>query len=389
MKRIRTLLAGSLLAAFAAGTALAQTHGVSDTEIVIGATVPLSGNAASIGQGWSIGARVAVDEVNAAGGINGRKLKLVLEDDGYVPAKTVQNVRKLIDVDQAFAILCTSSSAGTLSSIDYITETGTILINTLVMNSQIWATERPTTFTIGQGYPELTERVVSHMDQAEKDLKWGVFIQDDAFGENILTGVQSALTKAGKEATLVIKYKRGQQDFSAEMARMKDAGVNAIYSGAVFNEHIVLTREAKRLNMPVKFGLLFTAHNALLQKMMGEPGQDALTADTVSTLAEDNGKKFIELASKHVSPKELEGVNRDSMTAYAGTSLLIDAIGRCGKDVTKDCVVKQLEETKDFATLAMGPITFGPGVRFSNQPTRVLKNDFAAGAFVAVTDYQK
>lgn len=362
MRNIKRLLIGSVLTALVAGPAVAQQRGVSDTEIVIGATVPLSGNAAAIGQGWSIGARVAVDEANAAGGVNGRTLKLVLEDDGYVPAKTVQNVRKLIDVDQVFAILCTSSSAGTLSSIDYITESGTILINTLVMNSQIWGTERPTTFTIGQGYPELTARVVSHMDSP--DLKWGVFIQDDAFGENILTGVQSALKKAGREPTLVVKYKRGQQDFSAEMASMKDAGVNAIYSGGVFNEHVVLTREARRLNMPVKFGLLFTAHNALLQKMMGEPGQDALTADTVSTLGETNGQEFLKLAGKHIDSNELVGVNRDSMTAYAGTSLLIDAIERCGKDVTKDCVVKQIEATKEFATLAMGPISFGTGVRF-------------------------
>jgi len=388
MKSIKALMYGAVAAALTTAPAIAQQRGVTDTEIVIGATVPLSGNAAAIGQGWSIGARVAVEEANAAGGVNGRKIKLVLEDDGYVPAKTVQNVRKLIDVDGIFALLCTSSSAGTLSSIDYISESGTILINTLVMNTQIWGVERPTTFTIGQGYPELTARVVAHMDAAEKDLKWGIFIQDDAFGENILSGVQSALSKAGREPTLVVKYKRGQQDFSAEMANMKDAGVNAIYSGGVFNEHVVLTREARRLNMPVKFGLLFTAHNALLQKMMGEPGQDALTADTVTTLAEANGQEFLKLAGKHIGAKELEGVNRDSMTAYAGTSLLIDAIERCANDLTKDCVVKQLELTKDFATLAMGPISFGPGVRFSNQKTRVLKNDFGAGAFVPVDDYK-
>jgi branched-chain amino acid transport system substrate-binding protein len=383
----RTLIGAAIaLALFACASAKADEHGVTADEIVIGASMPLTGISASIGQGQSIGLRVAIAEVNAAGGINGRKVRAVIEDDGYVPARIVQNVHKLIDVDGIFALMGTSSSAGTLAVVDYLTETKTLLINSLVMNSAIWDTSRPTIFTVGQGYPVLAGRVVGYMTKQDPSLKWGIFAQDDAFGENILVGVLKALGEA--KPALVIKYKRGQQDFSAEMLRMKDAGVTAIYSGAVFNEHVVLTREARRLNMPVKFGLLFTAHNALLQKLMGAPGQDALTSDTVSTMDEPGGRQFLELAKRYIPENELGAIERDTLTSYAGASVLFDALKRCGKDLTTDCAVSQLEATKDFKTPSMGPITFGPGVRFSNQKIRVIRSDFEKSRFVPITEYE-
>lgn len=387
--KIETWLVGALaLSVPYALPAGAAERGVTGQEIVIGASLPLTGIAAPQGQGWSLGAKVAVDEVNAQGGVNGRKIRLLLEDDAYVPARTVQNVRKLIDVDGIFALMCTSSSAGALAVSDYVAETRTIHINTLVMNSGLWDTFRPTTFTIGQGYPALAGRAVTYMNKQSPGLKWGVLVQDDAFGENILSGVDKALASTGVKPELTIKYKRGQQDFSAEMLRMKDAGVNAIYSGGVFNEHVVLTREARRLNMPVQFGLLFTAHNALLQKMMGAPGQDAMTSDTVSTFSEPNGQEFLRLAGRFLNAREMETINRDTLTSYAGARVLFEALKRCGADPTRDCAVRELEATSDFRTLSMGPISFGKGKRFSDQKTRVLRNDYKTATFMPMTDYE-
>jgi len=387
MKHLKVMMAG-IATMLLTDVAQAQVRGITKDEIIVGATVPLTGNAASIGQGWSLGARLAVEEVNAKGGIHGRKLKLILEDDGYVPARTVQNVRKMIDVDNVLAILCLSSSAGTLATIDYITETATININTLVMNAKIWEEFRPTTFTIGQGYPALAGKTAKYINAKNQNTKWGIFVQDDAFGENILTGITEAMKGSNASVVEVVKYKRGQEDFSAEMSRMKAAGVTAIYSGAVFREHVALTREAKRLGMNVSFALLFTAHSTLAQNLIGEAGQGALTSDIVTTFDEPNGKAFVALAQKLLPAKELEVINRDTMTSYAGTSVLIAALEKCGRDATKDCIVTAIENTSDFKTLAMGPVTFGKGVRFSNQKTRVLMNDFAKKAFTPVSEYE-
>jgi branched-chain amino acid transport system substrate-binding protein len=387
MALARTMAIVAVFMSVVGVSAHAQVRGVTDNEVVIGGSFPLTGNLASSGQGHSLGIRVAIDEANAQGGVNGRKLRLILEDDSYVPARTVQNIHKLIDVDKIFALVGMSSSGGAFATLDYITQTKTINVNGYIMNSAVWETFRPTTFSVGQGYPRLVEATVDYLNANNAGLKWGVFAQDDAFGDNIMAGVNKALAEDKSALGLAIKFKRGQQDFSSEMLRMKSAGVTAIYVGGVFNEYLAIVREAKRLGMDVKFAFLYSAHNRLLQSLLGEIGQGYVVSDTVAAVSEPAGQSFIETAKKYVSSKELEGITRDSFTGYASASVLIDALKRAGRELNVDSAVTALEETSDLKTGTMGPVTFGKGVRFSNQRVRVLMNDYGAGKFVALTPY--
>src|SRR3984893_19248589 len=88
------LLAGAYLAG---GHPLAADPGITDTEIVLGDVEPLTGPPALLGVAASIGHKIAIAETNSAGGLNGRKIKYILEDDGYVTARTIQGVKKVID----------------------------------------------------------------------------------------------------------------------------------------------------------------------------------------------------------------------------------------------------------------------------------------------------
>src|SRR3977135_633624 len=96
------LLAGAYLAT---GPSLAADPGIPDTEILIGDVEPLTGPPALLGVAASIGHKIAIAEANAAGGINGRKIKYILEDDGYVTARTIQGVKKGIAVAKGFGML--------------------------------------------------------------------------------------------------------------------------------------------------------------------------------------------------------------------------------------------------------------------------------------------
>ncbi len=100
------LLAGAMVAC---QPALAEP-GLTDTEILIGDVEPLTGPPALLGVGHTLGVKVAIAEANAAGGINGRKIRYTVEDDGYVTARTLQGLKKVIDVDKAFAMLGLSGS---------------------------------------------------------------------------------------------------------------------------------------------------------------------------------------------------------------------------------------------------------------------------------------
>lgn len=112
MNRKTVKVAGAVLAALLAGTAAAADVGVTDSEILIGEVLMLSGPAAFIGKSAAAGSKLAAAEINAAGGINGRKLKVLYEDDGYVPARSVSAMRKLVDVDKVFAVTGTTGGSG-------------------------------------------------------------------------------------------------------------------------------------------------------------------------------------------------------------------------------------------------------------------------------------
>ena len=107
--------------------AAAAEQGVTADTIAIGAFGPITGPAAYIGLAGRDGAAMAIKEINAAGGINGRKLNMTFEDDGHSPAKALAAVKKLIDDDKVFALFCVAGSNGTIGTIDYVKEKGLVM----------------------------------------------------------------------------------------------------------------------------------------------------------------------------------------------------------------------------------------------------------------------
>jgi branched-chain amino acid transport system substrate-binding protein len=389
MKALLGLLpsAAALLGSIAIAMPVYAETGVTDTEIVVGESVPLSGPAAAVGVAHALGTKLAIAEVNSKGGIHGRRLRLIQEDDGYVPSRTVQTVRKLIDVDGIFAITNTSSSAGTLGSIDHIEQSGVVMMNTFVNNSSIWTPPRNNIFSVGQGYPALAKFSVKYIDSQRPDAKWALIVQDDDFGSNIIAGAEEAFKELGKTPVKVIRYKRGQQDFSAEMLTIKNAGATAVFSGAISSENVSISKEARRLRLDASFGMMWTIHLNVVQELMGEPGNGAVFAEYTTTLDEELSKPILELAKKHLSEAELKNVNRTTLASYAGARVLLSAMEKCGRELTRACTISELEKTENFETGAMAPISFGVGKRFSDQKLRIMKNDYTNRKFVPLNNF--
>lgn len=388
---VKRLLATTtcMLAILSLASPASAENGVTDTTIKIGQTSPLSGQAAAVGIAHSLGTKLAVAEVNAAGGINGRKIELIDEDDAYVPSRGVQNIHKLVDVDQVFAITGTSSSGATLGSIDFLVKSPVILVNTFVANSAIWTPTRDNIFSIAQGYPRLAHDTVMYIDKKKPNAKWAAIVQDDEFGNNLIEGFNEAMKELKKEPVHVIRYKRGQKDFASEMLTLREKGATALFSGAISQENVSIAREARRLNMDIDpIGMMFTIHSDAVQELLGAPAQGAVFAEWTATLSEPLSANVVASVKKHFSADDGAKFNRMSLSAYSGVKVLFSAIDKCGKDVTKACVIGELEKTKDLETGAMGPISFGSGSRYSNQKTRILENDFKNRNFIAVTDFE-
>ena len=101
--------------------ATAQEEGVTDDEIIIGNVLPMTSSAALVGRAAHFGSVIAAREANANGGVNGRQITIRTEDDGYVPARTVQGLRKLMD-EGLFGLIGTGAGAGTAAILPILEE---------------------------------------------------------------------------------------------------------------------------------------------------------------------------------------------------------------------------------------------------------------------------
>src|SRR5262245_35171419 len=122
MKRLLAAAAAALLALSL--PAAGQQQGVTADTITIGAHGPITGPAAYIGLGGRDGMLLAVKEINAAGGVNGRKIVVVFEDDGHSPTKALAAVKKLVEQDKVFAVFGVGGSNATVGAVDYMKEKG-------------------------------------------------------------------------------------------------------------------------------------------------------------------------------------------------------------------------------------------------------------------------
>ncbi|MFN5713185.1 MAG: ABC transporter substrate-binding protein [Bradyrhizobium sp.] len=384
---IKHLAAASLLlsaSCLAIGPARAADPGIIDTEILIGDVEPLTGPPALLGVAASLGHRIAIAAANAAGGINGRKIKYVLEDDGYVTARTIQGVKKVIDVDKVFAMIGISGSGQSIAVMPVLEKSGIPTVIDVAPVKHLWEPPRKNVFVIGQSYEEGIVHLVNFLADKNPGKKWGLITQDDDYGITVRDGFDSVVKAKKLNVVYSGNYKKGQQDFSSDMLQLKDSGAEVFLAGGIIAENIAMMKEIEKLGIKPVTGIFWPGRIEPVLKLMGPAGDGIYAVDYVEPFAGPAGKAFLEKAKPLVSEAEFKGINRYTMTGYAAAKVLIAAIERCGKQPTWACTISELEKTRNVETGVMAPISFGPGVRFSNQKLQIMQADTATLSFKPV-----
>jgi branched-chain amino acid transport system substrate-binding protein len=375
------LLAGAYLTG---GHALAADPGVTDTEIVIGDVEPLTGPPALLGVAHTIGVKIAIGEINAAGGINGRKIKYILEDDGYVTARTIQGLRKVIDVDKAFALLGISGSGQSIAAMPVLEKSGIPTVISVGPVKPLWEPPRKNVFIVGQAYEEGIQALVKYLAQKNSGKKWGLITQDDDYGIAVRDGFDAVVKDKKLNVVYSGNYKKGQQDFSSEMLRLKDSGAEVFLAGGIIGENVAMIKEMEKLGVKPTVGIFWPGRVEVVLKLMGPASDGIYAVDYVEPFAGPAGTAFLEKAKPLLQEAEFKGINRYTMAGYGAARTLFGAIGRCGKDVSWACTIAELEKTKNLETGVMAPISFGPGVRFSNQKLQIMQAEFSTLSFKPV-----
>ena len=377
---IRTTLA-TMATLIAMSGAQAQ-QGVTDSEILLGDILPLSGPPALLGAAHNVGVKLAIAEANAAGGINGRKLRLISEDDGYVVSRTLQGVRKLVTSDKVFALTSLSGTAQGQAALPLVRELGVPTIATISVYEELYKPVSKNVYAIGGDHEVGAKALVNFLSDKFPGKKWAIVSQNDEYGEKVREGFE-VVVKAKKLNVVSNQiYKKGQVDFSSEMLRVKQAGAEVLFAGGVLGENVAMAKELERQGYKIPIGTTYVSRVSALLALMGTAAENLYSVDFVSLEDTPRGKALMDLAKQTLSEDDFKRVNRYTFTGYTGAKVMFEAFRRCGKALTWDCTIKQLDSLKDFDPGVTTPVSFSPTSHFSGPAFMPVKADLVAKKFV-------
>lgn len=386
----RTFVAAGAAAVMLTPALALAEQGVTATEVRIGNVLPLSGPPALVGRAAHLGSVVAAREANAAGGVNGRTIRIVSEDDRYIPAQSHQALKKLIS-DGTFALIGTGGNANLAAMLPVIDENKIPTIVSFSPSSAAVNPLRPYIFMIGADYNAIVYSQLKYIHEklAKKGATYGMIRQDDDFGVQVEIGFKRAVKEFKLKTIPVIKYKRGQKNFAAEILKVRAQKVDVLVAGGVISETVSMLREASKYRMKLQIATVPTSTLPIVIKLSKKTGYRYLSADYVAPMGSAGTAHFEKMAAKHLTAKEVGALNRYALTAYVATKVMIEAIRRCGKAVTRACVIGKLASGEEYETKGVTPpVKFGNGNHVSATALRVLGVDAGKGKVTELTDFK-
>ncbi|MCK1357810.1 ABC transporter substrate-binding protein [Bradyrhizobium sp. 199] len=346
--------------------ATAQTKvtndGISATEIVLGSHQDLSGPI----KGWGVpvanGMKMATEEVNAAGGINGRKIRLVIEDSGYDPKKAVLASQKLIERDKIFAMVGPMGSPTVLAAQDILLDAGVLQLFPLTAAEFTFKfdpakPQERLKFNNLLPYVESTRAALKYMIEAKNFKKPCIMHQDDEYGKNVLDGFNQQLAAMKVQPASITSYKRGASDFSAQVAKMKSDGCDLVVLGAVLREPIGTMAEAKKLGWEVTF-LGATPVNVLEVPALGKEVVEGLyAASNFEIPYEDTAKGKVKDWLVNYKKTFNADANTQAIIGYNAVMTFAHYANKAGKDLTGQKMLDALESGDKFQDIFNSPPT--------------------------------
>jgi branched-chain amino acid transport system substrate-binding protein len=227
MKRLALLLA--LVLASTAGAASNADPGVSAKRILLGGTVPLSGEAAAFGA-VGPGAKAYFDHVNAAGGVHGRKVEYVFYDDGYDAAQTVQLTRRLVEQDQFFAIFNSVGTANNLAVREYLNTRQVPQLYVGDGSAAIGGTPRRYPWTMGFLQSYRGEGAVYGKDLVKRRprARVAVLFENSELGKDLTRGLSQALAGKGPRVVASASYEFTDAEVASQIAKLKTSRADTL-----------------------------------------------------------------------------------------------------------------------------------------------------------------
>lgn len=356
----------------AAAPAAPLPRGVTKDSVTVGMSAPFSGGPRSLSEGMKLGIEVAFAEANAAGGVNGRQLKLVALDNGYDEKRAVATTRDLVEVRHVFGLIGNVGTPTVAAVLPYVNANKVLLFGPLT-GAAVTRNDPPDryVFNVRPSYGAETSAMVNRLIGVNKVPARSivVFAQNDSFGDAGYDGVIKTLRKLGHTAEpLRVGYDRNTVDVADAAARVlayaasnaKSGGVHAVIAVATATASASFTAKIASLGATVMNVSFVDASQLALEFHDHWPGVGAgvIVTQVVPHFDSDaTGVIRYREALKAFYPDKSPGFA--SLEGYVVGTLFAEGLRRAGPGVDTERMVDALEKIQDLDLGTGGAYSFG------------------------------
>ncbi len=380
------------LAAVALSVTLAQAQkapapqGVSATEITLGSIQDLSGPIAGFGKQARLGMMLAVDEINEQGGINGRKLKLIVEDAAYDPKKAVLAAQKLVNQDKIFIMLGHLGTAQNMAAMPVQFEKNVINFFPITAAREMYEPFHRLKYSFAATYFDQMRLAVPKLAKEKNAKKVCTIYQDDDFGLEVLRGAEAGLKTIGMELTEKTSYKRGATDFSSQVSKMQASGCDLIVMGTIIRETIGTIGTARKSGYNPTFLASSAGYTDLIHKLGGAAMNGLYATMTVQNPYLDEASKPIQFWAAKYKTKFNEDPTVFSVYGYTIVDTFAKAANKAGKNLSTETFIKAMDTmTIPSDMFGSAPASFSPTKRLGSDASRL--SQITDGKWKVISEY--
>ena len=360
--------------------------GVTDTEIVIGSFGPQDGPAGAYGV---IDRVIAAyfKMVNEQGGINGRTVRFIYENDSYQPAKTVAAVKKLVEEDKVFALVGGLGTAQNLAVMEYLVQNNVPHVGPATGSGIMAMPVKKNVFQVQINYTVEGILLTQYAIDNFKSKKFAVFYQNDVFGKEGLAAVNAELKKRGLSEAIAVSYEAADTNFAAQALKLQTSGADTVILFAVPKPGASIIAEMTKIGFKPKVLASAIINDPAIFQLAG-PGIEGVITDGWMPQHDDvTDPKIVEYQAflKKYAPNEASG--GFALTGYLYGHLMTEALKRTGKDLTRDKFIQTLDQLTDYRGSMVPSLTYTPTDHAGTKSAFFMKGDVKAGQFVKFTDW--
>ena len=336
--------------------------GVTDTEIVLGTHSDLTGPIAIWGTGVVNGLRMRFDAVNAAGGVHGRQIRLVVEDTGYQVPRAISAANKLINRDKIFAMVGAVGTQTNNAVLDQQFRAGVPnLFPSSGSRDMVEPFRKLMISQIGLYYEEIRAGVKYFVEEMGKTTPCAIY-HDSDYGMEILEGMQDQAAEMGLEIGDVSAHKPTESEFTAAVLRLRNAGCDLVMMGTVHRDTILILETARKIGWE---DVAFVGNEAAFGRVIAEQksgsGEGYYAFAPVAMIYDDD-EMSPEMRDWFDRYKERFGEipGLPAMVGKRAADLTVLGLEMAGRNLTREGLIEALESLTEYTDIFGNVLTFGP-----------------------------